>query len=30
MQIMDEKNILLKTIEGLNDSITPLSATNKH
>lgn len=26
---MDEKDILLKTIEGLNDSIASLSATNK-
>ncbi len=26
---MDEKDILLKTIEGLNASIASLSATNK-
>lgn len=29
MQTMDEKDILLKTIEGLNVSIASLSATNK-
>ncbi len=29
MWTMDEKDILLKTIEGLNDSIASLSATNK-
>lgn len=29
MQTMDEKDILLKTIEGLNASIASLSATNK-
>ena len=28
-QAMDEKDILLKTIEGLNASIASLSATNK-
>lgn len=29
MRTMDEKDILLKTIEGLNASIASLSATNK-
>ena len=29
MRTMEEKDILLKTIEGLNASIASLSATNK-